>query len=195
MSLKKLSGPSIMLVAASFVLATLPARAQNGGVMFVSSANPKGAATITGKEGSRVIEVRHAVVSPRDPQSGLPTGKRQSVSPRDPQSGLPTGQRQSGLASGKRIWQPITILKEIDSASPKLLQALKQNEVLQVKLEFNPGGNTPKTIELQGATIANLQNVRQGNREVEQIELTYQKIEVTYSNGKKSYADDWEARQ
>lgn len=48
------------------------------------------------------------IVSPRDPQSGLPTGKR-IVSPRDPQSGLPTGKRissprdpQSGLATGKR---------------------------------------------------------------------------------------------
>ena len=85
-------------------------------------------------------------------------------------------------------------MKEVDSASPKLFQAFKQNEVLQVKVEFNPSGKTPKTIELQGATIANLRSVQQGGKPVEEIELTYQKIEVTYSNGKKSYADDWEAR-
>jgi hypothetical protein len=93
--------------------------------MLVTSANPKSAA-ITGKEGIRVIEVRHSIVSPRDPQSGLPTGRRQSGLPTGQrQSGLPTGQRESGIPSGKRQWQPITILKEVDSASPKLLQALK----------------------------------------------------------------------
>jgi type VI secretion system secreted protein Hcp len=183
-----------MLVAASFLLVTLPARAQNGGVMFVTSANPKGNATITEKQGSRVIEVKHSIVSPRDQQSGLTPGKRQNVSPRDPQSGLPTGQRQSGLASGKRIWKPITIVKEADAASPKLFQALRQNELLEVRLEFNPGGKTPKTIELQGATIANLQKVRQGNKDVEEIEFKYEKIVVTQQDGKKSYADDWEAR-
>jgi type VI secretion system secreted protein Hcp len=193
MSFKRLSVVSTLVVGASFLLAAVPARAQNGGVMFVTSANAKGNATITEKQGSRVIEVK-TIVSPRDQQSGLTPGKRESVSPRDPQSGLPTGQRQSGLPAGKRQWKPITIVKEIDSASPKLFQAFKQNEFLQVKVEFNPNGKTPKTIELQGASIANLHNVRQGNREVEEVELTYQKIEVTYSNGKKSYADDWEAR-
>jgi type VI secretion system secreted protein Hcp len=178
MSFKRLLVPSILLVAASFLLAPLPARAQTGGVMFVTSANPKGNAIITGK-GSRVIEVRHSIVSPRDPQSGLPTGKRQNVSPRDP---------QSGLATGKRQWKPFTIVKEVDSASPKLFQALKQNEVLNVKIEFSAGGKAPRTIELQGATIANLHTVRQG---VEEIEFRYEKIVVTHQNGQKSYSDDW----
>jgi type VI secretion system secreted protein Hcp len=167
------------LAVASVLAAALPARAQNGDVMFVTSANPKGSASITGKEGSRVLEVRHSVVSPRDPQSGLPTGQRK---------------QQSGQASGKRQWKPITILKEVDSASPKLWQALKQNEVLQVKLELNSSGKTVRTIELQGATIANIRKIQQGEKPVEEIELNYQKIEVTYRDGKKSYADDWEAR-
>jgi len=175
MSFKRLSVLSTLLVAASLLLAALPARAQLGGVMFVTSANPKGNATITAKEGSRVLEVKHSIVSPRDPQSGLPTGKRQ----------------QPQLASGKRIWKPITIVKEVDSASPKLFQAFKQNEVLQVKLEFNPGGKAPKTVELRGATVANLHTVRQGGKEVEEIEFRYEKIEVTHQNGQKSYSDDW----
>jgi type VI secretion system secreted protein Hcp len=179
MSSKRLSVLSIVVVAASFLSAALPARAQNGGVMFVTSTTPRGS-SITGKEGSRVIGVKHSIVSPRDPQSGLPTGKRQQA---------------SGVASGRRIWKPITILKEVDSTSPKFWQALRQNDVLQVRLEFNPNGKTPKTIELQGATIANLRNIQQGGKPVEEIEFKYEKIEVTYSDGKKSYADDWEARQ
>ena len=188
MGFKRLSLPSMLLLAASFVLA-LPAGAQLGGVMYVTSANNKGNATITGKEGSRVLDVRHStsIVSPRDPQSGLPTGQRQR------ESGLPTGQRQRepGVASGKRIWKPVTIVKEIDSTSPKLLQALRQNEVLEVKLEFTPGGKAPKAISLQGATITNLQRVRQGGKDVEEIEFRYEKIEITHQNGQKSYSDDW----
>ena len=78
MSFQRLSVVSTLVVAASFLLAALPARAQNGGVMFVSSANPKNA-NITGKEGSRVIEVKHSIVSPRDQQSGLTPGKRETV--------------------------------------------------------------------------------------------------------------------
>jgi type VI secretion system secreted protein Hcp len=147
--------------------------------MFVTSTAPKGNESITGKGGSRVIEVKHSnsIVSPRDPQSGLPTGKRQ---------------RESGVASGKRIWKPITIVKEIDSASPKFWQALRQNDVLQVKLEFDPNAKTPKTIELQGATIADLRSRRQGAKEVEEIDFRYEKLEVTHRDGRKSNADDWE---
>lgn len=175
---KRLSVLSIVFVAASFLSAALPARAQTGGVMFVTSTSPRGS-SITGKQGSRVIEVKHSIVSPRDPQSGLPTGQRQ---------------RASGVASGKRIWAPITIVKEIDSASPKFWQAIRQNDVLQVRLEFNSNGKTPKTIELQGATIANVRNIQQGGKPAEEIEFRYEKIAVTYRDGKKSYADDWEAR-
>ncbi len=42
------------------------------------------------------------------------------VSPRDPQSGLPTG---------RRIHKPITVVKEVDTSSPKLFQSMSTNEV------------------------------------------------------------------
>jgi len=166
-----------LFFAASFLLPALPAWAQNGGLLFVTSVNPRGNAALTAKEGSRVLEVRHSIVSPRDPQSGLPTGQR-----RDP---------QSGLATGKRQWKPVTILKEADTASPKFFQALKRNEALGVKIEFDRGGKTVQTIELRDAHISHIQKVKRGNKDVEEIEFVYQQIEVTHSDGKKTQTDDW----
>jgi len=50
------------------------------------------------------------------------------VSPRDPASGLPTGKRQH---------KPISFLKEWGAATPQLFQALVTNENLKtVKFEF-----------------------------------------------------------
>ena len=52
------------------------------------------------------------VVSPRDPASGLPTGKSAVQSPRDP---------ASGQATGKRQHKPFTITKEWDANTPMLI--------------------------------------------------------------------------
>jgi len=58
-----------------------------------------------GKEGSSlVLSLTHEVTSPRD--------------------------SATGLASGRRIHQPLTITKRIDKASPKLYMALTKNEQL-----------------------------------------------------------------
>src|SRR5438132_5709614 len=63
----------------------------------------KGSATERGREDSVVvIAVTHEVSSPRDPASGLP--------------------------SGKRMHKPFTITKELDRSSPQLYTALVNNE-------------------------------------------------------------------
>lgn len=157
---------SLLPVATCVLLAALPAIAQPGGVMFVTGAK-QGAFKGGAREGIRVIEVIHSVTSPRDPQSGLAS------------------------RSGKRQWKPITIVKEIDAASPKLFRALQTNELLQVEVEFNPAGKAPKTVNLSDARILKIRKARQGAREVEQIDFVYQKIEVTFRDGRKSFTDDW----
>jgi type VI secretion system secreted protein Hcp len=156
----------LLLVATLVLLVALPATAQPGGVMFVTGAK-QGAFKGGAREGIRVIEVMHSVTSPRDPQSGLAS------------------------RSGKRQWKPITIVKEVDAASPKLFRALQTNELLQVELEFNAAGKAPKTVNLGEARIVSIRKARQGAREVEHIQFVYQKIEVTFRDGRKSYADDW----
>jgi type VI secretion system secreted protein Hcp len=66
-----------------------------------------------------------------------------------------------GTLTGKRTHHPITIVREVDSASPLLWQALCTNEVLtSATLSFNrpPGGKLTvfHTIELTNATIIDI---------------------------------------
>ena len=65
----------------------------------------KGSVTQKGREDSiAVIAYHHSVVSPRDPQSGLPTGQR--------------------------MHKPFTVVKNTDKATPPLYTALCTNESL-----------------------------------------------------------------
>src|ERR1051326_3312622 len=53
----------------------------------------------------------------------------------------------TGMASGKRQWQPIRFTKRWDSASPQLMQALVTNEVLtSVLFEFTQTDPTGKEV-------------------------------------------------
>src|SRR6185436_3347525 len=102
----------------------------------------KGSVTQKGREGKiMVIAVGHEIVSPRDPASGLPTGKR--------------------------MHKPFVITKELDKSSPLLYNVLTNNEnIKEWKLEFwTPqikavsGAGTEVqhfTIELLNANIASI---------------------------------------
>jgi type VI secretion system secreted protein Hcp len=133
-----------------------------------------------------VIAVSHQIVSPRDAASGMPTGKR--------------------------MHKPFVITKELDKATPKLYQALVNNENLPkwtLKF-FTPGTAANKnlgtevnhyTVELVNANIASIDFVMKNNRrpentqfpEYEEIAFTYQKIIWTWNDGGLSASDDWEA--
>src|SRR2546423_14339596 len=102
----------------------------------------KGSVTQKGREGKiMVIAVSHEIISPRDPQSGLPTGKR--------------------------MHKPFVITKELDKSSPLLYNALTSNEkITSFKLEFyapqvnGVGGagqeNEHVTVGLSDSTIASI---------------------------------------
>ncbi len=119
-------------------------------------------------------------------------------SPRDPASGLPTG---------KRMHKPIRILKEVDKASPQLWSALVNNENLtEWRLRFwAPSVNGIEqqiyTIELTNASIASIREYMEDNAEsaksslplFEEITFTYQKIQWTWMQGAITASDDWES--
>ncbi len=105
------------------------------------------------------------------------------VSPRDPASGLPTG---------KRMHKPLTITKEIDATSPLFYNACVTNENLtSVVIDLDaPGGTTPATrIELTNASCSELEH----DGQTETVSFTFQKIQWTYLDGAISAEDDWEA--
>jgi type VI secretion system secreted protein Hcp len=134
---------------------------------FTATGQKQGAINGGGKGGAMIlIGMSHAIVSPRDAASGLPTGKRQH--------------------------KPITITKEIDKATPLLMRVLTTNENLTtVTFNLYRGTSTTPymTVKLTNANIAS----RTQTGETEEISFTYQKIEWTWVDGGITAEDDWEA--
>ncbi len=130
-----------------------------------------GSCTAKGRLGtSVVVGLSHEVISPRDPASGLPTGKRQH--------------------------KPLTITKYIDKATPLLYNALVNNENLTRVLltYYRPDRDgVPQvyyTVELRNANVVTI-NERLLNTEM--ISFTYQRIIWTWTDGGITAEDDWEA--
>jgi type VI secretion system secreted protein Hcp len=128
----------------------------------------------------RVYTIGHTISSPRDPASGLPTGKRQH--------------------------HPVTVTKEQDSTSPGLFAALTNNEFVDVEIRFmranvkgaaGTGGEEHYfTFKLTDGTITEIDTISDpgGAIPLERVSFTYHKIEKTYVNGGITAEDDWETR-
>jgi type VI secretion system secreted protein Hcp len=140
-----------------------------------------GSVSQKGREGSILVHsFNHTVISPRDPTSGLPTGKRQH--------------------------QPLVILKEIDQSTPPLWNALVNNEnLIAWELKFwAPSANAIETqiytITLTNASIASIREYMVDNEDpakaklplLQEISFTYQKIEWVWTKGAITAQDDWE---
>jgi type VI secretion system secreted protein Hcp len=147
----------------------------------------KGSVTQKGKQGSILVTgAIHEVLSPRDPASGLPTGKR--------------------------LHKPFVVHKPVDRSTPLLYAALVNNENLTLwELRFwrpKSSGSygvgveqNHYTVKLTNAAIASIRFVmpstldpsNAGIPEYEEVSFTYQKIEWTWTDGGITAMDDWEA--
>ncbi len=108
----------------------------------------------------------------------IPSVDHEIVSPRDPASGLPTGKRQH---------KPITISKEWGASTPQFYKAMVAGEVLtEVIIELWQQGVHVATTKLTGARVV---NVAVGPRQT--VSFTYQKIEWMYVPGNVTATDDW----
>ena len=111
----------------------------------------------------------------------LSTLSHEIVSPRDPSSGLPTGRSQHKPLSVTMQWGPTT---------PKFISALVSNENLtSVLIGLLRNGTKVATIKL---TNANVSHFVQTNQDV-QFDFTYQKITWTWVDGGITALDDWSA--
>jgi type VI secretion system secreted protein Hcp len=106
-----------------------------------------------------VLSFEYGVQSPFDPNSGLPTGKRKH--------------------------DPITITREVDSASPLLWQALCTNEALEsVTFTFDKTGSGSsgkrfRTIEVKNALISSIKQApNTGGKRHEKLTLTFDQLLV-----------------
>lgn len=151
----------------------------------------KGGVTQKGREGSIAVQyLQSNIVSPRDPASGLPTGKRQH--------------------------KPLVFRKSVDKSTPLLMNALVSNENLPTA-EFKFWRTSTQigteqqyfTIKLTNANIASsnlyhpdsydstapaiANGTAGGGQELEEYTLTYQKIQWTWVDGGITAEDDWES--
>jgi type VI secretion system secreted protein Hcp len=113
-----------------------------------------------------LVDFSYSIESPRDPQSGLPTGKRQHA--------------------------PLVIRKETDETTPKFATALATNETLMacVLSEPEPGvaGGTI-TISLTNAHVASVSPLQPDAKHpeldrakhYETIALTYERLDIMHS--------------
>jgi type VI secretion system secreted protein Hcp len=117
----------------------------------------------------------------------------ETISPRD---------AETGMASGKRLHKPIVIQKYTDLSTPLIMDALVTNKKLD-KSEIILYGATSKdgkrTQQLKVA-LTNVFIVRdhvlaspEGSRAIEEVAMTFQKIEITDIPNSKTAADDWNA--
>lgn len=135
----------------------------------------KGDVTAKGREGAIALTtLAHELVSPRDPASGLPTGRLQH--------------------------KPIVISKVIDQTSPLFLAALVNNETLtSVRIEYwRPEAEASAPYFIVVLTNAGVSDIAfaasaDGQSESEQIAFVYQKIVWTYPGTGAFVESDWEA--
>ena len=126
--------------------------------------------------------VDHAVDSPRDASSGLPSGKRRH--------------------------KPFTIIKAVDKASPSLMNVLTNNEEVATwnLMFFRPSAEGAEqhyyTIELVNGTISSIHQEQLNNKYPENMQhefrervaFTYQKIIWRWEIDGIEADDDWKAR-
>jgi type VI secretion system secreted protein Hcp len=123
------------------------------------------------------------------------------ISQRDPGSGLATGRRQH---------KPVTFRKEIDASSPQIFASTVENEVLtEVQFEFMRAAPDGKeTLEykvtLTNAGVASYKEsvniAEQGGpvvdtRPLDEVSLTFQRIDLESIPGKTDASDDWLATE
>lgn len=127
-----------------------------------------GSCTAAGKEGTSVVlGYEHDVHIPLDPQSGQPMGLR--------------------------VHQPLSIVKLMDKASPKLYQALVTGERLEVELKWyriDPTGGEEHyfTTKLENAIVV---AIKPSLLHMEDVSFTYRKIIWTWEPDGITAQDDW----
>lgn len=113
----------------------------------------------------------------------------------------------SGMATGRRQYEPIVIRKRLDKATPLLAKALCNNEMVEGVFKFfrpNPTGDGTTehffTVSIKGGRVFSqklmLETVSDAKQEVddpphEEVGLIFHTIEWTYTNGGVTHQDSW----
>jgi type VI secretion system secreted protein Hcp len=183
-----------------------PVQTWRSAMPFYASINIKGASA--GARGGAIHAMSHGntAITPRNLAVSLSSLKAQY-------------DLGSGQLTGRRQHSPLVIIKKTDSSSPSLFQHANANSVLQsviitivrasnlgsgtiVGRPSSGGGETVVArITLTNATISKIQRYvpslgghhssPHDTNQMEEIELVFQKIEITNVGGSSSASDDW----
>ncbi len=102
----------------------------------------------------------------------------------------------SGLPTGKRMHKPIVITKQLDKASPLLMAAMTNHEVL-TSMELTLDGSSKDAAKIGGGAgkvslrDLHVMNVRRLSPTREEVTLEYGSIQVTNLHGGLMDADIW----
>ena len=168
-------GVAVFLVLTLLSAGALAAQTANAYIVGAVQGPINGDVIQVGREGSiEVLSFGYNVSAPYDPATGLPSGKRQH--------------------------RPVRILKNIDSSSPLLFNALVNNEPLtSVRIEFwrpdRAGAESQYyTVELVNAHIVSIMPSQVSGTSVpeqETLSLTFEQIITTFNATGGSGRDTW----
>jgi type VI secretion system secreted protein Hcp len=108
----------------------------------------------------------------------------------------------SGIATGRRTYQPLVIRKRIDKASPLIAKSMVNNEVIDGVFQFfrpDPAGTGTTqqfyTIEIHKGRIGGLKqnvvNTTDAEHPLEEVSFTFAEIKWTWMDGGVSHTDTW----
>lgn len=169
---KHVAVPVLVLAVAALLVTGLQVRADQARLRIVfPGATPAGA-----QKSMRVIQCTR-VTFPSDPTKPQPAARMM----------------------GRRKINSFTIVKEVDAASPEFLVACNQKlpinaTIVYTERDATTGQEKPYlTLHLINATITKIDAAPKSARgkEQEQFALTYQKITCTWTQGGKTFQDDW----
>jgi type VI secretion system secreted protein Hcp len=140
--------------------------------------------------------------------SQLSLGREGSIECLFFESGVKTARETgSGLATGRRQYEPIKIRKRIDKSTPLLFKAMRSNQKIDGIFKFfrpNPTGDGTTeqfySIEIKDGRIATLKDMVPDCIEpascnfppLEEVEFVFHTITWTYTNGGITDTDTWD---
>jgi len=115
----------------------------------------------------------------------------------------------SGMATGRRSYEPLVIRKRIDKSTPLIYKALVRNEVIDGIFKFfrpNPTGDGTTeqfyTIEIKQGRVASFKATSPNcidpasstDPPLEEVSFVFHTISWTYTNGGITHEDTWSAQ-
>ncbi len=122
------------------------------------------------------------------------------------QSVITAREAGSGMATGRRQYEPLLVRKRIDKSSPLIAKALVENQVIEASFKFfrpNPSGDGTTeqfyTVAIKQGRIASINQyvpdtivpATSTEPPLEEVSFVFHTISWTYTNGGVTHEDTW----